>query len=89
VGVFLGLLLIFNNIAGWLFTYTLQPFPTPFGAGAPILGGIDLIHGLPGLVHRSQQWRFRRSRRHDLCGRSGSAGAQQTGQQADSHKVRP
>jgi branched-chain amino acid transport system permease protein len=46
VGVFLGLLLIFNNIAGWLFTYTLQPFPTPFGAGAPILGGMLSRHEL-------------------------------------------
>jgi branched-chain amino acid transport system permease protein len=46
VGVFLGLLLIFNNIAGWLFTYTLQPFPTPFGTGAPILGGMLSRHEL-------------------------------------------
>jgi branched-chain amino acid transport system permease protein len=46
VGAFLGLLLIFNNIAGWLFTYTLQPFPTPFGAGAPILGGMLSRHEL-------------------------------------------
>ena len=43
---FLGLLLIFNNIAGWIFTYTLQPFPTPFGSGAPILGGILSRHEL-------------------------------------------
>jgi branched-chain amino acid transport system permease protein len=46
VGAFLGLLLIFNNIAGWLFTYTLQPFPTPFGSGAPILGGLLSRHEL-------------------------------------------
>jgi branched-chain amino acid transport system permease protein len=46
VGVFLGLLLIFNNIAGWLFTYTLQPFPTPFGTGAPLLGGMLSRHEL-------------------------------------------
>jgi branched-chain amino acid transport system permease protein len=46
VGAFLGLLLIFNNIAGWIFTYTLQPFPTPFGAGAPILGGMLSRHEL-------------------------------------------
>ncbi len=46
VGAFLGLLLIFNNIAGWLFTYSLQPFPTPFGAGAPILGGLLSRHEL-------------------------------------------
>ena len=46
VGAFLGLLLIFNNIAGWIFTYTLQPFPTPFGKGAPILGGMLSRHEL-------------------------------------------
>ena len=44
VGAFLGLLLIFNNIAGWIFTYSLQPFPTPFGSGAPILGGLLSRH---------------------------------------------
>jgi len=30
VVVTLGLLLIFNALAGWLFTYTLQEFPSPF-----------------------------------------------------------
>ena len=35
VGAFLGLLLIFNNAAGWIFGYSLKPFPTPFGAGEP------------------------------------------------------
>ncbi|MCC6719157.1 MAG: branched-chain amino acid ABC transporter permease [Acetobacteraceae bacterium] len=44
VGAFLGLLLIFNNIAGWLFTYSLQPFPSPFGEGKPILGGMLSRH---------------------------------------------
>ena len=33
VVVFLGLLFIINSLAGWLFTYNLQAFPTPFPAG--------------------------------------------------------
>jgi branched-chain amino acid transport system permease protein len=28
--VFIGLLLIFNSVAGWLFTYTIQTFDSPF-----------------------------------------------------------
>jgi branched-chain amino acid transport system permease protein len=46
VGAFLGLLLIFNNIAGWLFGYQLKPFPSPFGAGGPMLGGLFSPHEL-------------------------------------------
>ena len=62
VGAFLGLLLIFNNIASWLFTYTLQPFPTPFGTGAPILGGMLSRHELGStavtLVVLTAVWAF-------------------------------
>jgi branched-chain amino acid transport system permease protein len=46
VGVFIGLLLIFNNSAGWLFTYTLKPFPSPFGEGGPVLFGLFSPHEL-------------------------------------------
>jgi branched-chain amino acid transport system permease protein len=46
VGIFIGLLLIFNSVAGWLFTYTLKPFPTPFGGGAPLFGGFVSRHEL-------------------------------------------
>lgn len=28
--VFIGLLVIFNSMAGWLFDYTIKPFPSPF-----------------------------------------------------------
>ena len=45
VGVFIGLLLIFNSVAGWLFGYTLKPFPTPF-EGPPVLGGFVTRHDL-------------------------------------------
>ena len=30
--VFIGLLLILNGLAGWIYTYTNQPFPSPFPA---------------------------------------------------------
>ncbi len=46
VGVFIGLLLTFNSVAGWIFTYTLKPFPTPFGEGKPLFGGFISRHEL-------------------------------------------
>ncbi len=46
VGVFIGLLLIFNSVAGWIFTYTLRPFPSPFGEGPPLFGGFVSRHEL-------------------------------------------
>ena len=45
VGVFIGLLLIFNSTAGWLFGTTLKPFPTPF-EGPPLFGGFVTRHDL-------------------------------------------
>ena len=30
--VFIALLVIFNSVAGWIFTYTIKPFPSPFPA---------------------------------------------------------
>ena len=38
VGVFIGLLLIFNALAGWIFGFTIKPFPSPFGDGAAAAG---------------------------------------------------
>jgi branched-chain amino acid transport system permease protein len=35
--VFIGLLVIFNSLAGWLFDYTIKPFPSPFPE-QPLLG---------------------------------------------------
>jgi branched-chain amino acid transport system permease protein len=32
--VFIGLLVIFNSVAGWIFTYTIKSFPSPFPAEA-------------------------------------------------------
>ena len=33
--VFIGLLVIMNSLAGWIFTYTIKPFPSPFPAEPP------------------------------------------------------
>ena len=37
VVVFIGLLVIFNSLAGWIFTYTIKVFPSPFPA-EPLFG---------------------------------------------------
>jgi branched-chain amino acid transport system permease protein len=37
VVVFIGLLVILHSLAGWIFTYTIQPFPSPF-PGEPLFG---------------------------------------------------
>jgi branched-chain amino acid transport system permease protein len=39
VVVTIGLLLIFNAVAGWIYTYTLQEFPSPF-PDRPVLGAL-------------------------------------------------
>ena len=35
--VFIGLLVIFNSVAGWIYSYTIKPFPSPFPT-APLFG---------------------------------------------------
>ena len=35
VAVFIGLLFIFNSLAGWIFTYTIKVFPSPFPSAPP------------------------------------------------------
>ena len=35
--VFIGLLVIFNSLSGWIFSYTIKPFPSPFPS-APLFG---------------------------------------------------
>jgi branched-chain amino acid transport system permease protein len=35
--VFIGLLVIFNSLAGWIYTYTIKPFPSPFPS-QPLFG---------------------------------------------------
>jgi len=39
VSVTIGLLLIFNSLAGWIYTYTVQDFPSPF-PDRPLLGAL-------------------------------------------------
>jgi branched-chain amino acid transport system permease protein len=34
VAVFIGLVFIINSIAGWIWTYTIKPFPSPFSSSA-------------------------------------------------------
>lgn len=44
--VFIGLLVIFNSLAGWIFDYTIKPFPSPFPErpllGNPYIGAHEL-----------------------------------------------
>jgi branched-chain amino acid transport system permease protein len=35
VVVFIGLLVIFNSLAGWIYTYTIKSFPSPFSSEPP------------------------------------------------------
>lgn len=46
VGVFIGLLLLFNSLSGWLFGYTIKTFPSPFEGGKPLFGGYLSPHEL-------------------------------------------
>jgi branched-chain amino acid transport system permease protein len=43
VVVFIALLVIFNSVAGWIYTYTIKSFPSPFPA-EPIFGGYITSH---------------------------------------------
>jgi branched-chain amino acid transport system permease protein len=36
--VFIGLLIIFNSLAGWIFTYSVKTFPSPFPTRAGLVG---------------------------------------------------
>jgi branched-chain amino acid transport system permease protein len=46
VGVFIGLLLIVNNLTGWVFGFTNRAFPSPFESDRPLLGGLVSGHEL-------------------------------------------
>jgi len=49
VGVFIGLLLILNALCGWIWDYTIKPFPSPFGT-APLFGGLVSSHEMGSFV---------------------------------------
>lgn len=38
--VFIGLFSIFNSVAGFIWDFTIRPFPSPFGEGSIIAGGL-------------------------------------------------
>jgi branched-chain amino acid transport system permease protein len=38
--VFIGLLVIFNSLAGWIYSYLIKPFPSPFPSRPLQVGGI-------------------------------------------------
>jgi branched-chain amino acid transport system permease protein len=44
--VFIGLQVIFNSVAGWVFGYTIQPFPSPFPDKLSFGGGIVTGHDI-------------------------------------------
>ena len=46
VVVFIGLLVILNSLAGWIFSYTIKPFPSPFPKEAPFGWSIVSSHEL-------------------------------------------
>ena len=46
VVVFIGLLVIFNSMAGWIYTYTIKTFPSPFPEEAPFGSRLVTSHEL-------------------------------------------
>ena len=48
--VFIGLLVIFNSLAGWLFGYAIQPFPSPFPAEPPFGNSYVSSHELGSIA---------------------------------------
>jgi branched-chain amino acid transport system permease protein len=47
--VFIGLLVIFNSVAGWIYSYTIKSFPSPFPA-QPVFGGLMSAHELGAIA---------------------------------------
>jgi len=48
--VFIGLLVIFNSLAGWIFSYTIKPFPSPFPSAPPFGGSYFSSHELGSIA---------------------------------------
>ena len=46
VVVFIGLLVIFNSMAGWIYTYTIKTFPSPFPEAPPFGSRLVSSHEL-------------------------------------------
>ena len=47
--VFIGLLIILNSVAGWIYSYTIKSFPSPFPAQA-VFGGLMSAHELGAIA---------------------------------------
>ncbi|MBK0391067.1 branched-chain amino acid ABC transporter permease [Ramlibacter algicola] len=47
--VFIGLLVIFNSLAGWIYSYTIKPFPSPFPSDL-VAGGLLSGHELGSML---------------------------------------
>lgn len=50
VVVFIGLLVIFHSLAGWIFGYTIKPFPSPFPADAWFASSLMSAHEVGAIV---------------------------------------
>lgn len=48
--VFIALLVIFNSLAGWIFSYTIKPFPSPFPAEPPFGNSYVSSHELGSMA---------------------------------------
>jgi len=48
--VFIGLLVIINSCAGWIFTYTIKSFPSPFPATPPFGSNLVSFHELGSMA---------------------------------------
>jgi branched-chain amino acid transport system permease protein len=44
IAVFIALFAIFNSLAGFIWDFTIKPFPTPFGSGPLIASGLISMH---------------------------------------------
>jgi branched-chain amino acid transport system permease protein len=49
VVVFIGLLVILNAVAGWIYSFTVKPFPSPFPA-EPLFGAYITSHGVGAIA---------------------------------------
>jgi branched-chain amino acid transport system permease protein len=50
VVVFIGLLVIFHSLAGWIFGYTIKPFPSPFPADAWFASSLMSAHEVGAIM---------------------------------------
>jgi branched-chain amino acid transport system permease protein len=74
VGVFVGLLIIINSIAGWLWDYTMRPFPSPFAEwsflGTPFFSAHEAGAALVTALMLLLVWAFFRFTRLGLAMRA-------------------